>query len=81
MKNAGIFLRLAALSVLPVAAELYAQSSQISGQILDSSKSVVSSARVTLTRTDTGDHRETTASGSGYCSFPAGFARGVRSEG
>lgn len=69
-RHPGIFLRLAVLAVLSAALHLYAQSSQVSGQVIDGSKLPVSNARITLTRTDTGDHRETTSSGSGYYSFP-----------
>lgn len=70
MTSRAIFSRLAALFVVSAAAHLYAQSSQVSGQVLDISKSAISSARVTLTQTDTGAHRETTSSNSGYYSFP-----------
>jgi hypothetical protein len=49
---------------------LYAQNSQISGRILDPSQASINMANVTLTRTDTGDRRETTSSSEGYYSFP-----------
>ena len=49
---------------------LYAQNSQISGRILDPSQASVNSATVSLTRVDTGDHREAASSAEGYYSFP-----------
>ncbi len=48
----------------------YAQDSQVSGQIRDASKAAVSGAQVTLTRTETGDHREAVSTDEGYYSFP-----------
>jgi len=52
------------------AGALHAQDSQVSGQILDTSNSVVSEANVTLTRVETGEHREVASSTEGYYSFP-----------
>jgi type 1 fimbria pilin len=55
------------------AGALHAQDSQVSGQILDTSNSVVSEANVTLTRVETGEHREVASSTEGYYSFPSYF--------
>ncbi|MCU1257186.1 MAG: TonB-dependent receptor, plug, partial [Bryobacterales bacterium] len=52
------------------AAALCAQTSEISGRILDPSRSALSGAKVTLTRTDTGYQRSTLSSQEGYYGFP-----------
>src|SRR5450432_2441733 len=49
---------------------LSGQTSQVSGRIQDASKAAVLSAKVTLTRTETGDRRQTLSSQEGYYSFP-----------
>lgn len=49
---------------------LQAQDSQVSGQIRDSSQAGVAGAQVTLTRVETGDHRDGTSGKEGYYSFP-----------
>src|SRR5271166_2344902 len=49
---------------------LHAQDSQVSGQIRDSSKAAIADAKVTLTRVETGDHREGVSTDQGYYSFP-----------
>ncbi|MGA2344560.1 MAG: carboxypeptidase-like regulatory domain-containing protein [Candidatus Sulfotelmatobacter sp.] len=49
---------------------LKAQDSQVSGQIRDASQAAVAGAQVTLTRVETGDHREVTSGIEGYYSFP-----------
>lgn len=49
---------------------LQAQNSQVSGQIRDESQAAISGAKITLTRVETGDHREITSGGEGYYSFP-----------
>jgi Carboxypeptidase regulatory-like domain len=49
---------------------LQAQNSQVSGQIRDTSQAAVSGVKVTLTRVETGDHREATSGTEGYYSFP-----------
>ena len=58
------------LAITLGASSLFAQSTQITGQILDSSQSAVSGAVAALTRTDTGDRRETVSNTDGYYSFP-----------
>jgi hypothetical protein len=59
-----VFLLLAALCPLA------AQNSEISGRVLDPTKSAVNGAQVTLIRTDTGDRREAVSSAEGYYTFP-----------
>jgi len=51
-------------------ASLNAQTAQVSGRIQDSSKAALSAAKVTLTRTETGDHRQVTSNEEGYYNFP-----------
>jgi outer membrane receptor protein involved in Fe transport len=53
-----------------LAAGLYGQTAEISGRILDPSRSAVSETKVTLTRTDTGLQRSTVSTGEGYYRFP-----------
>jgi Carboxypeptidase regulatory-like domain len=48
----------------------FAQTSQVSGQVLDASHSVVSGADLTLTRVETGDTRQQHSTTEGYYSFP-----------
>ena len=61
-------------SLLPLllitATLLRAQSSEISGRILDTSKAAVTGAVVTITRAQTGDHRGAVSSADGYYAFP-----------
>ena len=47
-----------------------AQTSQVSGQVVDASKAVVSGALLTLTRIETGDTRQEHSTNEGYYSFP-----------
>src|SRR4051794_12672263 len=56
--------------VVLVVTALHAQNSQVSGQIRDTTNAAVADASVTLTRVETGDHREVRSSGEGYFSFP-----------
>lgn len=49
---------------------LQAQTSQVSGQVRDESQAAIAGAKVSLTRTETGDHREIVSTGEGYYSFP-----------
>jgi outer membrane receptor protein involved in Fe transport len=49
---------------------LHAQSTEITGQILDASQLAVVGATAELTRADTGDRRETVSNAEGYYSFP-----------
>jgi hypothetical protein len=49
---------------------LYAQDSQVSGRVLDSTEAAVSSAAVVLTQADTGDRREAASNAEGYYTFP-----------
>ena len=56
--------------ILWFGASLNAQTSQVSGRIQDSSKAALSGAKVTLTRTETGDHRQVASNQEGYYNFP-----------
>ena len=49
---------------------LQAQTSQVSGRILDSSKAALSGAKVELTRTETGGRRSVVSNQEGYYTFP-----------
>jgi hypothetical protein len=51
--------------------QVQAQTTQISGQIKDESKGVVSDAQITLTKTETGEQKRTNSTGQGYYSFPS----------
>src|SRR5215471_11695843 len=57
-------------AVVGIATSLQAQSSQVSGQILDPSQAAIPGAEVTLIQTETGARREITSSSEGYYSFP-----------
>jgi len=52
------------------AVNLWAQSSEVSGRIVDASQAAVSGAKVTLTRVETGDTRIENSSAEGYYTFP-----------
>jgi carboxypeptidase family protein len=52
------------------AISLQAQDGQVSGQIVDTSQSLVPNAKVTLTRVESGDQRINTSNSQGYYSFP-----------
>jgi len=56
--------------VAAAATSLHAQSSQVSGQIIDTSNAGIPGAKVTLTRVESGDKREKTSGTEGYYSFP-----------
>jgi outer membrane receptor protein involved in Fe transport len=58
------------LAITLGASSLYAQSTEITGQILDGSQAAVSGATAQLTRVDTGDRRETASNADGYYTFP-----------
>lgn len=47
-----------------------AQSAQISGQVVDAQKAVLSNVRLDLTRVETGEKRQTASSNQGYFIFP-----------
>jgi len=51
-------------------AGLQAQNAQISGQVRDSTRAAIAGAKITLTRTETGDRREAISTDEGYYSFP-----------
>ena len=56
--------------LLAVPGALLAQTSQVSGQIRDTSQAAIAGANVLLIRTETGDHREIVSTSDGYYSFP-----------
>ena len=64
------YLRLLVATLTFAIGSLHAQNSRVSGRILDPSESSVSGALVTLTRIETGDHRETVSTAEGYYDFP-----------
>jgi hypothetical protein len=68
--NRRIFVWTIALFTLAAAVRVNAQSSQVSGQVLDTSGSAVSGAGLTLTRLETGDIRKETSNSEGYYAFP-----------
>ena len=70
MKALGRTLLLTWLIALGADATLHAQNSQVSGQIRDTTQAAIAGAKVTLTRLETGDHRDATSTGEGYYSFP-----------
>lgn len=59
------------LLAMSFAAAAFAQNSQISGRVLDPSQAGLPSAKVSATRVETGDRRETKTSGEGYYAFPS----------
>lgn len=69
MKSLGHIGLLSLLFIAEVAT-LQAQDSEVSGQIRDTSQAAIAGAKVTLTRLETGDHRETASGKEGYYSFP-----------
>src|ERR1700691_6645505 len=58
------------MGFLASAAFLRAQDTQITGQVHASSQAAIAGAKVTLTRVETGDHRQVTTGDQGYYSFP-----------
>jgi hypothetical protein len=59
-----------AVVVIAIALRAHAQSSQVSGQALDTSNASVAGAELTLTRLETGDVRKQTSNSEGYYAFP-----------
>ena len=60
----------AGIAVLLGSSHAFAQTSQVSGQVLDASHAVVAAAELTLTRVETGDTRQEHSTNEGYYSFP-----------
>jgi carboxypeptidase family protein len=58
------------IAVLLGSSHAFAQTSQVSGQVLDTSHAVVTAADLTLTRVETGDTRQEHSTNEGYYSFP-----------
>ncbi len=71
-KHALSFIKSAVLisGFAAVSLTAFAQTSQVSGQVVDASHSVVSGADLTLTRVETGDTRQQHSTSEGYYSFP-----------
>ncbi|MGD0132925.1 MAG: carboxypeptidase-like regulatory domain-containing protein, partial [Bryobacteraceae bacterium] len=65
-----LFPRVVLLAATLGAGALYAQSTEVTGQIVDPTQSAVVGAMAELTRVDTGDRRETASNADGYYSFP-----------
>jgi hypothetical protein len=65
-----LFPRVVLLAATLGATILYAQSTEITGQIVDPTQSVIAGATAELTRVDTGDRREAVSNTGGYYSFP-----------
>ncbi len=72
MKQLGRFLMflLSFFGVVAAFNTLQAQTSQVSGQIRDTSQAAIAAATVSLTRIETGDHRAVESTSEGYYSFP-----------
>jgi hypothetical protein len=69
MKRLGRILLMVGVLTLGDAVFLRAQTAEISGQVHDTTKAAVPGAHLTLTRVETGDHREQTSTDAGYYSF------------
>src|SRR5258708_2368722 len=72
MKQLGRFLMflLSFFGADAASTTLQAQTSQVSGQIRDTSQAAIAAATVSLTRIETGDHRAVESTSEGYYSFP-----------
>ncbi len=68
MRN-GLIL-FAALAAFAASTQLHAQTSGVSGRVVDASRAAVAGAKVGLIRTESGDRRDTTTSSEGYYNFP-----------
>jgi hypothetical protein len=58
------------VTVLLIPSHAFAQTSQVSGQVVDTSKAVVPDVQLMLTRVETGDTRQQHSTSEGYYSFP-----------
>jgi hypothetical protein len=63
-------LTIVGLGLLVATSLASAQTSQVSGQVVDASKAVVIGAQLSLTRVETGDTRQEHSGSEGYYSFP-----------
>ena len=70
MKNLGRYFTIVSFLLLLRGANAFGQTSQVSGQIRDTSDAAVAGATITLNRTETGDHRALVSTSEGYYSFP-----------
>ncbi len=57
-------------AIVVAALRANAQSSQISGQVVDQQAAALSGAKLTISRVETGEQRQTISSSQGYYSFP-----------
>jgi outer membrane receptor protein involved in Fe transport len=69
MKTLGRFLLFIWIAAV-AGVSLHAQNTEVSGQIVDSSQAAIAGAKITLTRLESGDHRENVSGNEGYYSFP-----------
>lgn len=58
------------LTISLVSLQAWAQSSQVSGQVVDAAKAAVPDVSLTLTHIETGEQRHSLSTGEGYFSFP-----------
>ena len=70
MKAFRRILRLVVLVAIGSETLVHAQTSEVSGQVRDTTHAAISGAKVTLTRVETGDRREGNSSDQGYYAFP-----------
>src|SRR3974390_2828514 len=70
MNNLGRYLTIVSILIFLSSILAHAQTSQVSGQVHDTTEAAVAGAAVTLTRVETGDHRTIVSSEEGYYSFP-----------
>ncbi len=70
MNNLGRYLTILSVLMGVATGMAFAQNSQVSGQVRDTSQAAIAGATVTLIRTETGDHRDILSTGEGYYSFP-----------
>jgi hypothetical protein len=66
LRRAFVFL----ISIIRGAGSAKAQSSQITGQVIDSGKAAISGAKLTAIQGETGDQRHAVSGSEGYYSFP-----------
>jgi hypothetical protein len=64
------FLLASGFAILLGPSSALAQTSQVSGQVVDASKAAVPNAQLTLTRVESGDTRQQHSTNEGYYSFP-----------
>jgi hypothetical protein len=74
LRNAAFLLRsplaFAFVALGAAATHGFAQTTSISGSVQDTQKAQISGAKVSITRTESGEHRETTSNDDGFFIFP-----------